>query len=36
LHAASAQDAFDRALKMKGPDATIIVLSHAGDLLPIF
>jgi nickel-dependent lactate racemase len=36
LHAESAQDALDRALKMKGPDATIIVLRHAGDLLPLF
>jgi len=36
LHAVSTQDALDRALKMQGPDATIIVLSHAGDLLPIF
>ncbi len=36
LTADGAQDALDRALKMKGPDATIIVLRHAGDLLPVF
>jgi nickel-dependent lactate racemase len=36
LYAASAQDALDRVLKMKGPDASIIVLRHAGDLLPVF
>ncbi len=36
LHADSAQDALDRALHMKGPDASIIVLSHAGDILPLW
>ena len=36
LHANTAQEGLDRALKMKGPDASIIVLRHAGDLLPVF
>ena len=35
LHAATAQEAMDRALRMKGPGASIIVLRHAGDLLPL-
>lgn len=35
LHADSPQDALDRALRMKGPNASIIVLTHAGDLLPL-
>ncbi|MFH1927838.1 MAG: nickel-dependent lactate racemase [Chloroflexota bacterium] len=35
LYASNAQDALDRALDIKGPDATIIVLRQAGDLLPV-
>ena len=36
LYASSPQQALDEALKLKGPDASIIVLSHAGDILPLF
>ncbi len=36
LSAGSAQEALDRALEAKGPNASIIVLRHAGDLLPVF
>jgi nickel-dependent lactate racemase len=35
IHADTPQQALDRALEMKGPDASIIVLRQAGDLLPI-
>lgn len=36
LYAETPQEALDRALKMKGRDASIMVLRQAGDLLPIF
>jgi nickel-dependent lactate racemase len=36
LHAETVQEALDRAMAIKGPDASIIVLTKAGDLLPIF
>ncbi len=35
LHANTAQEALDRALKIKGPDASIIILRQAGDVLPL-
>ncbi len=35
IHADTPQQALDRALEMKGPHASIIVLRQAGDLLPI-
>ncbi|MBN1260852.1 MAG: nickel-dependent lactate racemase [Anaerolineae bacterium] len=36
LHAETPQEALDRALTIKGKSASIIVLRHAGDLLPLF
>ena len=36
LHADTPREALDRALRMKGANASIIVLRRAGDLLPIF
>ncbi len=36
LYANTPQQALDEALRLKGPDASIIVLSHAGDILPLF
>lgn len=36
LYAPHAQQALDEALRVKGSDASIIVLSHAGDILPLF
>jgi len=35
LYASSPQEALARAIEMKGKDATISVLRHAGDLLPL-
>jgi nickel-dependent lactate racemase len=35
IHADSPQEALDRALEMKGPQASIVVLRQAGDLLPV-
>jgi nickel-dependent lactate racemase len=35
IHAGTPQQALDRALEMKGPQASIMVLRQAGDLLPI-
>ena len=36
LHATTAQEALNSAMKIKGPEATIMVLRKAGDLLPLF
>ena len=35
LYAKTPQDALDRALEMKGADASIIVLRHAGNICPV-
>ncbi len=35
-YAESPQQALDAALRARGPDASIIVLSHAGDILPLY